>query len=109
MTDELRPTPTCAVCGSVFDPADPPPTFGLRPDPNRPGVVRPVLNKPIRMDPETGAVCWCPPTSTTGLHVVVSDAVPGDTIALIPPPLPDETVEDHAKRCGVIRGLPGTA
>jgi hypothetical protein len=35
-----------------------PPTFTNEPVPGRPGVVRPVLSKPIRIDPETGAVGW---------------------------------------------------
>lgn len=64
-------TPTCGVCGSPLTPdwMDPP-TFTLQPVPDHPatftlhpGAVRPVLNKPIRMDPETGAVCWCPVTT----------------------------------------------
>lgn len=52
----------CGVCGSDMTPADflEPPTFRNEPDPDNPSVVRPVLSKPIRMDPETGAVCWCP-------------------------------------------------
>jgi hypothetical protein len=36
-----------------------PPTFSLQEV--GPGVVRPVLSKPIRVDPESGAVCWCAP------------------------------------------------
>ena len=56
---------TCGVCGRQLteDALFNPPTFtnvqvGTTPD-GKP-MVRPVLNKPIRMDPETGAVCWCP-------------------------------------------------
>lgn len=60
--DMNEPTtePTCGVCGAPFDAADPPPVFTLRAVPGKPGVVRPVLDKPIRMDPASGAVCWCP-------------------------------------------------
>lgn len=48
------PTPTCAVCGrEVTDDWFNPPTFSLGPD------GRPVLSKPIRHDPDTGAICWC--------------------------------------------------
>lgn len=50
--------PMCGVCGAPLT-ADwmDPPTFSLQEV--APGVVRPVLSKPIRMDPESGAVCWC--------------------------------------------------
>lgn len=55
---------TCGVCGQIRPDADPPPTFtevqiGTTSD-GKP-IVRPRLNKPVRMDPETGAICWCPP------------------------------------------------
>ena len=40
-----------------WTPSDPP-TFRMEPVPGRPGVVRPVLSKPIRVDPETGAIDW---------------------------------------------------
>lgn len=54
-------TGTCGVCGRPLTPeALEPPTWRNEPVPGRPGVVRPVLSKPLRMDPETGAVCWCP-------------------------------------------------
>lgn len=53
--------PTCGVCAQPLtsDWMDQP-TFSFVEVPGRPGAVRPVLNKPIRMDPDTGAVCWCP-------------------------------------------------
>ncbi len=35
-----------------------PPEFRLEPVPGRPGTVRPVLTKPVSLDPETGAVSW---------------------------------------------------
>jgi hypothetical protein len=35
-----------------------PPMFTLEPDPQRPGAVRPVLSKPVWVDPETGGVTW---------------------------------------------------
>lgn len=55
--------PTCGVCGREVDPNDPPPTFtdiriGTTGDGKR--IVQPTISKPIRMDPEMGAVCWCP-------------------------------------------------
>jgi len=52
--------PTCGVCGRVLtdEAMRNPPTWRLEPVPGA-NAVRPVLNKPIRMDPETGAVCWC--------------------------------------------------
>lgn len=60
--DEMSGKPICGVCGqeitdeaAFFDP----PTFTMQPVPGRPGVVRPVSNKPTRVDPETGGVCWC--------------------------------------------------
>lgn len=50
---------TCGVCGAPLTAdAMEPPTFRLV---EEGGVTRPVLSKPIRMDPETGAVCWCSP------------------------------------------------
>lgn len=46
--------PTCGVCGrALTSDFSEPPTWQL--DENG----RPKLNKKIRMDPETGAVCWC--------------------------------------------------
>lgn len=56
---EVETKPTCGVCGAPFDANDPPPTWSLDPS------GRPVLNKPIRMDPETGAMCWCPEPEVT--------------------------------------------
>lgn len=35
-----------------------PPAFRVEPHPHLPGVVRPVLDKPVRIDPATGAVEW---------------------------------------------------
>jgi hypothetical protein len=58
---DMAALPTCGVCGAPFDASDPPPVVTLRPVPGKPGAVRPVLDKPIRMDPATGAMCWCPP------------------------------------------------
>lgn len=55
---EVEARPTCSVCGAPFDPTDPPPTWSYVEDEQ--GRLKPVLNKPIRMDSETGAVCWCP-------------------------------------------------
>jgi len=53
-------TPVCGVCGSpVTDDSFEPPTFSMVEV--GAGVMRPVPSKPIRMDPETGAVCWCQP------------------------------------------------
>lgn len=52
-TDSTIEIPTCGVCGAKFDADDPPPTWSLGPD------GRPKLSKPVRMDPETGAMCWC--------------------------------------------------
>lgn len=54
---------TCGVCGRLSRMDDPPPTFteaqvGTTSD-GKP-IVRPVLSRPVRMDPDTGAVCWCP-------------------------------------------------
>jgi len=37
---------------------DAPPTFHHEPHPELPGVVRPVLDQAMRMDPATGAVEW---------------------------------------------------
>lgn len=50
---------TCGVCGQQLT-GDwlTPPTFRLEKVGN---VVRPVLNKQVRVDPETGAICWCDP------------------------------------------------
>lgn len=63
MTTEDRGT--CGVCGTpLTDDFFEPPTYRLEPDEH--GRMRPVLSKPIRMDPETGAVCWCD-TTTTGV------------------------------------------
>ena len=46
---------SCSVCGrELTEDFLHPPTWSLDPS------GRPVLNKPIRMDPETGAACWCP-------------------------------------------------
>jgi hypothetical protein len=61
---------TCGVCGSEITLSDlsDPPTFRYEPDPANPKLVRPVLNKPIRMDPETGAVCWHTESSIDGTH-----------------------------------------
>lgn len=58
---EKELVPTCGVCGRPVDVADlAPPTVSMVEVPDHSGlVVRPVLSKPIRMDPETGAVCWC--------------------------------------------------
>lgn len=52
----------CGVCGRPLTPdwLDPP-TWTLEAVADKPGTMRPVLNKPIRVDPETGAVCWCTP------------------------------------------------
>ncbi len=51
---------TCGVCGrELTADALTPPTVRLEPVPGRPGVVRPVLSKAVRIDPDTGAVCWC--------------------------------------------------
>jgi hypothetical protein len=62
VSDEPSGTPACGVCGAPLT-ADwwEPPTWSFVDVPDRPGVVRPVLDKPIRVDPESGAVCWCPP------------------------------------------------
>lgn len=56
---------TCGVCGrqldddAIFDsPTVSNVQIGTTPD-GKP-IVRPQLSKPLRMDPETGAVCWCP-------------------------------------------------
>lgn len=49
--------PICGVCGRESDDLHDPPTFTYVEDER--GRLKPVLNKPIRMDPETGAVCWC--------------------------------------------------
>lgn len=55
------PNGYCGVCGApIGDDFWDPPTFTNEPVPGRPGMVRPVLSKPIRLDPETGAMCWCP-------------------------------------------------
>lgn len=35
-----------------------PPTFHYEPNPELPGVVRPVLDQAVRVDPATGAVEW---------------------------------------------------
>lgn len=48
----------CAVCGQPIGSLEPP-TYRLVEV--EPGKVAPVLSKPIRMDPQTGAVCWCEP------------------------------------------------
>jgi hypothetical protein len=48
----------CGVCGSeIAEDFFEPPTFTN--EEVGPGVVRPVLSKPMRIDPETGAICWC--------------------------------------------------
>lgn len=65
MTDIDVDKPRCGVCGAAVS-ADffEPPTFSMQEVPGRPAAMRPVLNKPIRIDPETGAMCWCPPQLT---------------------------------------------
>jgi hypothetical protein len=54
----------CAVCGRQLteDALFNPPTFtnvqtGTTPDRKR--IMAPALNQPLRMDPETCAICWC--------------------------------------------------
>jgi hypothetical protein len=39
-------------------PVPSPPTFRHEPHPELPGVMRPVLDRPVRIDPATGAVEW---------------------------------------------------
>lgn len=56
-------TAKCGVCGQDRPLDDPPPTLtevrvGTTDDGK--AMVRPTLSKPIRTDPETGAICWCP-------------------------------------------------
>lgn len=58
--------PTCGVCGrEITEDFFEPPTFVLQREPGT-NRVRPVLPAPIRMDPETGAICWCPDTAAPG-------------------------------------------
>lgn len=61
--DRCKTLTTCGVCGQQRPINDPPPTFAnIKVGTTSEGkpILRPVLDKPIRMDPETGAICWCP-------------------------------------------------
>lgn len=72
--DEPTTKPTCGTCGQETDPTDPPPTWSLDP-----ATGRPVLSKPIRMDPETGAICWCPPKEAAAIDASQADETPCST------------------------------
>jgi hypothetical protein len=64
-TDSVGQMAKCGVCGNDVTLSDlgDPPAFRYEPDPGNPRIMRPVLSKPIRVDPETGAVCWCGPSA----------------------------------------------
>lgn len=63
--EEIKTIVTCGVCGralTIDELKDPPRVRNVRigTTPDGKPIIRPQLSKPLRMDPETGAVCWCP-------------------------------------------------